>query len=389
MKVLFYDWPAFTNEVIIRFFKQKHIRVDTFSYYPLESLEKDEKFVFQMCKKIKDADYDFVFSINYIPVVAIACHMENIPYVSWSYDNPLNIAHIEDTLYFPTNYVFLFDKKQAEGYISQGFSQIYHLPLAIDTNFYDQMKPDKNIQKRYQSQISFVGQIYASTYPSLLAPLGEFERKYLDTLINLQTDLYGAFIIDEYLNDDILKKINTCYRNHPNSKNFQITKKKLSYSMSTYVTFKERVAILTLLSRKFQVSLYSGDKHPLLKDTIQCGKIDYSSQMPYVFKCSDINLNITLKCLQSGIPLRALDIMGCGGFLLSNYQEELLDYFVPDKEFVYYEDFQDAYAKADFYLKNDTLRKKIAQSGYEKIKNNFTYEQRFQTIASLCPFMNQ
>lgn len=387
MKVLMYDWPSFTGDTMKRLFKKRNILVDCFYYYPLASMEEDEVFVEKFSQKIHEANYDFVYSVNYIPVVAIACHKENIPYVSWSYDAPLNIAHIENTLHFPTNYVFLFDKKQAEGYIAQGYEHIWHLPLAVDTNYYDTFIPSAKNYEKYMSQISFVGQIYNSTYPKIIVPLGEFERKYLDSLINVQTDLYGAFVIDNYLNDDIIEKINACYREKLVDKDFQITKKKLSYSMSTYITFKERVAILSLLSKKFDVALYSGDNHPLLTEARQCGRVDYGTEMPYVFKCSDINLNITLKCLQTGIPLRALDIMGCGGFLLSNYQEEYLDYFIPDEDFVYYEDFKDAYAKADFYLKNDTLRKQIAKNGYEKIKKYFSYEDRFAFMKDHCPFM--
>lgn len=387
MNVLMYEWPSFTGDAIRKVFKENHINVETFYYYPLASLEEDDIFVDKFEKKIAEGAFDFVFSVNYIPVVAIACHNKDIPYVSWSYDNPLNISHIENTLHFPTNYVFLFDKSQAEGYIAQGFERIWHLPLAVDTNYYDTFKPGQKEFTKYKSQISFVGQIYNSTYPGLISPLGEFERKYLDSLINVQTDLYGAFVIDNYLNDDIINKINACYREKLDGSDFQITKKKLSYSMSTYVTFKERVAILSLLSKKFDVSLYSGDEHPLLIEARQKGRVDYSTEMPYVFKCSDINLNITLKCLQTGIPLRALDIMGCGGFLLSNYQEELLDYLVPDEDFVYYEDFKDAYSKADFYLKNDTLRKQIARNGYEKVKKYFSYEDRFEFMKECCPFI--
>lgn len=387
MNVLMYEWPSFTGDAIRKVFKENHINVETFYYYPLASLEEDDIFVDKFEKKIAEGAFDFVFSVNYIPVVAIACHNKDIPYVSWSYDNPLNISHIENTLHFPTNYVFLFDKSQAEGYIAQGFERIWHLPLAVDTNYYDTFKPGQKEFTKYKSQISFVGQIYNSTYPGLISPLGEFERKYLDSLINVQTDLYGAFVIDNYLNDDIINKINACYREKLDGSDFQITKRKLSYSMSTYVTFKERVAILSLLSKKFDVSLYSGDEHPLLIEARQKGRVDYSTEMPYVFKCSDINLNITLKCLQTGIPLRALDIMGCGGFLLSNYQEELLDYLVPDEDFVYYEDFKDAYSKADFYLKNDTLRKQIARNGYEKVKKYFSYEDRFEFMKECCPFI--
>lgn len=388
MKVLMYDWPSFTGDFMKNILKKKHFRVETFYYFPLASIEEDEVFVKKFSDKIDEGTYDFVFSVNFFPVVAMACYKKNMPYVSWSYDAPLNISHTEYTLNFPTNYVFLFDKNHANGYISQGFDHIWHLPLAIDTAYYDSFTPSKTDYDRYKSQISFVGQIYNSTYPKIIPPLGEFERKYLDSLINVQTDLYGAFVIDEYLNEDIIDKVNTCYREKLVDKTFQVTKKQLSYSLSTYVTFKERVTILSLLSKKFDVSLYSGDEHPLLTEAKQKGRVDYSTQMPYVFKCSDINLNITLKCLQTGIPLRALDIMGCGGFLLSNYQEEFLDFFIPNEDFVYYEDFGDSYEKAAFYLKNTDLRKRIAINGYEKIKKYFSYDDRFDFIASKCPFMN-
>lgn len=54
------------------------------------------------------------------------------------------------------------------------------------------------------------------------------------------------------------------------------------------------------------------------------GAVDYYEVMPHVFKQSKINLNITLRSIQSGMPLRAWDIMGAGGFLLSNYQADFL-----------------------------------------------------------------
>ncbi|MBQ8041303.1 MAG: DUF3880 domain-containing protein, partial [Lachnospiraceae bacterium] len=154
MNVLMYEWPSFTGDSMRKIFKKYNIHVDTFYYYPLASLEEDDIFVDTFEKKISGGSYDYVFSVNYIPVVAIACYHQNIPYVSWSYDNPLNIAHIENTLYFPTNFVFLFDKSQAAGYISQGFEHIWHLPLAADTDYYDAFKPSAKEWSKYKSQIS-------------------------------------------------------------------------------------------------------------------------------------------------------------------------------------------------------------------------------------------
>ena len=56
--------------------------------------------------------------------------------------------------------------------------------------------------------------------------------------------------------------------------------------------------------------------------------------MPYVFRNSRINLNITLRSIKSGIPLRCMDIYGAGGFLLSNYQTDLFDVIVTDDRLV-------------------------------------------------------
>ncbi len=98
--------------------------------------------------------------------------------------------------------------------------------------------------------------------------------------------------------------------------------------------------------------------------------------MPSVFHNSKINLNITLKTIQTGIPLRAWDILGCGGFLLSNFQQELCEYFIPGEDFIYYESIDDATEKAAYFLTHENERKEIAHNAFEK-------------IAALIPFITE
>lgn len=102
--------------------------------------------------------------------------------------------------------------------------------------------------------------------------------------------------------------------------------------------------------------------------------------MPGVFRCSRLNLCPTLKSIQSGIPLRSLDIMGAGGVLFSNFQPELAEYFESGKDLILYESMEDAFAKADFYLKHEELRKEIARSGYERIRQDFSYPDRIRQM---------
>ena len=49
-------------------------------------------------------------------------------------------------------------------------------------------------------------------------------------------------------------------------------------------------------------------------------------------------------------PAIVFDIMGAGGFLLTNYQSDFLNFFVPGEEFVYYESKQDMMDKIGYYL---------------------------------------
>jgi spore maturation protein CgeB len=105
--------------------------------------------------------------------------------------------------------------------------------------------------------------------------------------------------------------------------------------------------------------------------------------MPYVFKLSKINLNITLRSIQHAIPLRVYDILGAGGFLLSNYQVDLARHFTPDEDFVYYEDRKDLLNKIDYYLKHDDERMAIAQNAHNKIKEAHTFDVRVKQIIDI------
>ena len=117
------------------------------------------------------------------------------------------------------------------------------------------------------------------------------------------------------------------------------------------------------------------------------GIVKYYDDMPYVFKGSDINLNISLRSIKKGIPLRCFDIMGSGGFLLSNFQGDFLRYFEPGADFVFYESQNDLLNKVDFYLLHEDERKAIAQRAYEKIKRDHTFDIRVGQILSEAGIM--
>ena len=110
------------------------------------------------------------------------------------------------------------------------------------------------------------------------------------------------------------------------------------------------------------------------------GGVSTLTEMPKVFHCSKINLNITIKSIQSGLSLRVWDVLGCGGFLLSNYQTEIPEYFEIDKDLVCYESIGDLKEKTAYYLAHDDIRMEIAHNGYEKVKAQHTWAHRISAM---------
>lgn len=394
MNILVFEWGTYTHRDILFFFTKLCFGYDVVIRHHFNDINHDDEFKREFSEKIASGKYDFVYSTNYFPLVAECCYERGLKYISWSYDAPLNVPDIERTLGLPCNYAFMYDREQVKEYREKGFDNVYHLPLAVNTERISKIALSDMDIKKYSSQISFVGNLYRSEMLNIRSVLSDYYKGYLDSLMNVQSKVYGYYFLDEVLNDELIRGINTTiydasmnFRSKQplDAKNetrpvFEINKAALSYAMAAQSTREERLIILKLLSNHYDVRLYSREYNDILDKVIYMGEADYYTQMPKVFRLSKINLNITLKCIKSGIPLRALDIMGAGGFLISNYQAELAESFVDGEEMVMYDSIEDMYEKTKYYMENENIRLDIARKGCEKVNREYTYEDRIGFI---------
>lgn len=77
---------------------------------------------------------------------------------------------------------------------------------------------------------------------------------------------------------------------------------------------------------------------------------------------------------------RTFEIMACGAFQLVDHRSLLTELFHPDQEIVIFESVEEAKDKIAFYLREESLRKKIALNGQKKVLTFHTYEHRMQTL---------
>jgi spore maturation protein CgeB len=374
MKILFYQWHSFMNKGMERALKQLGMEYDVF-FYQQTDWEEDEQFAEKLQAAV--AGHDLVLSVNFSPIVSGVCKKAGIRYLSWIYDSPVHIRNMEP-MKNSCNDIYVFDRGMAEEYRKMGIAA-KHMPLAVDTEVFAAALQSGTDE--YRAQVALLGNLYQTEYNYMTAPLEQYEKGYLEGIISAQSKVYGGYLIPELLTDELLARMNRQY-SRVATDGFQMGRRELEFLLASEVTGRERYMAAALLSKHFDFALYSTCKDERLTNVRMHDYVDYYSVMPKVFAASLVNLNISLRTIRTGIPLRIIDILGCGGFVISNFQEEIAEYFVPGQDLEIYENLEDLFAKTNFYLEHDDARRQIAQNGFEKVQRDFTFQDRLSRMIS-------
>lgn len=384
MNILFLDWPCFGRTDFLNFFSERHDSVTLFSHADYE-LRKSDSFLAALYSVLENQQFDFCFSYNFFPLMATACYKCNIKYVSFVYDSP-QVKLYSYTVTYPTNYIFLFDSSLVTQFQKEGVSTFYYMPLPVNANRIHSLLQKTYDSARLSADVSFVGSLYNENhnlYDSLQG-ISSYTKGYLDAIMQAQSHVYGYNFLEECLTPPITGELQnaTHYQKNPDGV------ESLSFIFSDYylcrkLTSMERINVLTEVALHFPLKIFTSNKDYVIQNASNMGPADYLTETPYIFHNSKINLNITLRSIKNGIPLRCMEIMSCGGFLLTNFQSDFFKHFVAGEDFVYFESNDDMLQKIDYYLTHEKERISIAESGYQKVLKNHSYETVFQQIFNI------
>ncbi len=387
MNVLFIDWPCFGKFDAISALKEMGYQIILFGHEDYQE-RISPNFDKAFDEAVNAQKFRFCFSFNYYPVVSEGCRRNELPYVSLVYDSP-HVPLYSYTMIYPTNHVFLFDRQEYLKLRNMGIPTVYYSPLPVNASAIDQCAKGIFDRKKCTCDISFVGSLYNEDHNlyDRLADVNDYTRGYLNAVIEAQLKIYGYNFLEEVLTGDILAELlRVCP--YANDQYGVETPEYIyaNYFLGRKITSLERIRLLTAIGKRFprQLKLFTINQKFQIPNVQNMGTANYDTEMLPVFANSKINLNITLKSIQSGIPLRAMDIMGAGGFLLTNFQADFLDYFVPDEDFVYFNDLDDLLDKIEYYLSHSKERQEIARNGRQKVKEHHSFKKCFEHILSIA-----
>lgn len=348
--------------------------------YVFEDPNNDDFYATHLHNFLSEDSYDAVLSINLVPVIADVCHDMNIPYLAWCYDACWEFSR-EDIFFYPTTYIFHFDRRSCEDYIQCGYANVFYMPLAANCRRLDALNVSAEQVKNYHSQVCFLGSMYEkylTQQPWFASQLCASDYKDLLCYLDEQTQLYTH----HSLWDDITPSYITAISSRTPS-GVDIHRIPLIATCSSIIAGRQRKFVLHKLAALFPLTLYSGSMTNPVEKANYKWRASYYSQMPLVFRCATINLNLTIPPIQTGLPLRVLDILGAGGFLLSNAQDELSDFFQIGKELDTYHTLDELIDKIAFYLSHPETARQIAQNGHDAVKKQFSFEKQLSKIFCL------
>ena len=378
MRLMLYEWDAFMQTDMEDVLRRMNIDYRVFWYPFIPKLtDEDAYFEKHFCEALAAGEYDAVFSFNFKSVVAKCCDRMHVPYMAWVFDSPFGISEREDILRLPMNHIFIFDRYVYRQLKARGIDTVYHLPLAVNLERLDQIRLSDSDRKKFGADVSFVGTLYPSTFGGFRARLPEYELGQVESVIGATMKIYGGYFLDRFTEGDMCRRIRRVLENEEGYD--RIFHESLQSILAKEVTRRERLTLLYLLSMDHRVALYSNASEEMLERVDFRGVISSFDEVYRVYKASKINLNISFKRIVEGMPLRVMDIMGAGGFLLSNYQPELVEEFEPGVDLVVYESIEEAVALAKYYLEHEEERKEIAAHGHEKMKR-YTFEKQLEKM---------
>ena len=391
MEILFYRYNSICEPDLITAFQRLGITVVEETTQITQKKVSGSQIVDSVSGLIKKHTFLFIFSVNFFPALSDICDFFQIPYICWTVDVPV-LELFSTAIKNKCNRIFLFDRSQYLYFRERNPEGIFYLPLATNVERWEKIISGATEAERraFEADVSFVGSLYGekNRYRQLKG-LSEFAKGYVSGLVEAQLQLYGVNIVETSLSDELMAEMDKVvpdmhqplYGNDRAAQRYMIAHSYIGYEIAQV----ERLRLLNALAEHYNVNLYTRSDTAGLVGVNVHGGVKTLTEMPIIFRESSINLNITMRPIATGLSLRVFDVCGCGGFLLTNWQEELPELYEPGLEVEYFTSQEELLDKADYYLKHDDERRTIAIRGYERTKREHTYDIR---IAEMIRIVN-
>lgn len=336
---------------------------------------------------LRTHEIELLISVHFIMCAELAAWESGIRYISILWDAPY--TEIYNPLGRMDNvWVSTFDKLDRDRMLAGGMKHVLYQPLSV--NVKEAMKWNREIQGtlrgNYIHDISMVGSLYDNNlYDKNLKQIPADLQFYFNSIFEDACFKWdGMNRVYGQTGKEILQYIQKLNPEFEISNKQDIEDIRIFeiYYLIRKIANIERIAVLNLLAENYSVKLYTNSEEAKtrLKNVELGPAVVYGKATALIYAGSKINLNISLKGIEGGTPLRIMDIMAAGGFAMASYCPETAELFQEDQEIVMFRTPEELMEKADYYLSHDKERRRIAKAGQKKVIDNYSSEEKIKQL---------
>ncbi len=322
-------------------------------------------------------DWDVVFNFNRAGMLpAVPFTSDDTPVLTWFIDSPERI-HEGLRRHKENEQVFIPDETYLEGLGRQpGLStdRVHYLQLGSTPDIVDDEGIDDEMLDRYRAEISFVGTFFSIRPLTLLltgmtkpmsqklialaedhlenyhTPMSELIEKHG---LNLEAIPGVGGSLDEYL----LRAVDD-YQSSINRLNYLEAVADCGLKIYGNIAWADAAIRSLKLLNAYQFR----EAQP--------------QELKYIYRASKVLLNICHVQAQTAVPLRIFDIVGSGGFLLSEHRADLTRILKEDEECAVFRTPEELREKSVYYLENEEARRSIAAAARKRIREEHMVSHR-------------
>lgn len=355
----------------------------------LLALENQEvggaEFIRKLLATVLDFRPDCVLTLNHLGidregVLADLLTRLQLPLASWFVDNPHLILHLYSGLAGPWTSLFTWDADNLESLRELGYAHVRYLPLGTDPERFRPRPGERPPSPLLPAGVCFVGNSMVSkvaqrmkktrlpapllrSYRNLAAAFGASEERSARSFI-LAAGGETAQVYTALPDDESRLAFETLLT-------WEATRQYRADCVRELMPFTPLLVGDTGWKSLFRRETRPWFLHP---------EVSYYDGLPLIYPFSDINFNCTSKQMKGAVNQRVFDVPAAGGFVLTDWREQMEHLFDPDREMVFYRTPQEIGELVRRYLKHPADRKRVAEAGRRRVLGEHTWAHRVRTL---------
>lgn len=326
---------------------------------------------------------DVVISTIFFQIVAAYTHELGIKYAVYGMDSPHYAAWVPEYPRLDNVYLFHFDSREVERFRKCGYTNVTYLPLAAGVTWADTIHTSGTDRKKFGSAVSFVGGLYGDNpFDTCAGRLPQPVQEHIWNQLENSAFLWdGKERLQEGVSEELLRICQTvtpelCNPGFTMEDDYYFRQWTLARKLSNI----ERTLLFEQVAGQYDFRLYTRENEVVPESIHRYPPVNAMTEQLKVFQSSGVNLNVTLRSIESGVPLRVFDILSVGGFVLTDYRKDAEELFREDEEIVMFRTPEEMMEKLAFYTTHETEQKRIAKNGHRRARAEYSYERMLEEI---------